>query len=76
MSVVKGTIYTSQYEVGGYPRCMSGMYESDCQIENQNYTYLLYKWSGWRDLNPRPQRPERCALANCATPRYTGHYSI
>ena len=26
-------------------------------------------WSGWWDLNPRPQRPERCALANCATPR-------
>ena len=20
-------------------------------------------WSGWRDLNARPQRPERCALA-------------
>ncbi len=26
-------------------------------------------WSGWRDLNPRPLRPERSALANCATPR-------
>ena len=25
--------------------------------------------SGWRDLNPRPLRPERSALPNCATPR-------
>ena len=25
--------------------------------------------SGRRDLNPRPQRPERCALPNCATSR-------
>ena len=25
--------------------------------------------SGWRDSNPRPQRPERCALPSCATPR-------
>src|SRR5690625_1509187 len=27
-------------------------------------------WSGWRDLNPRPLRPERSALPSCATPRY------
>ena len=26
-------------------------------------------WSGRRDLNPRPQRPERCALPSCATSR-------
>ena len=26
--------------------------------------------SGWRDLNPRPLRPERSALPSCATPRY------
>lgn len=26
-------------------------------------------WSGRRDLNPRPRRPERRALASCATPR-------
>ena len=25
--------------------------------------------SGWRDLNPRPPRPERGALPGCATPR-------
>ena len=25
--------------------------------------------SGRRDLNPRPQRPERCALPSCATSR-------
>src|SRR5213596_591311 len=30
--------------------------------------YLLI-WSGWRDLNPRPLRPERSALPSCATPR-------
>src|SRR5438876_5631348 len=29
-------------------------------------------WSGWRDLNPRPLRPERSALPSCATPRYCG----
>ena len=27
------------------------------------------RWSGWRDLNPRPLRPERSALPSCATPR-------
>ncbi len=29
-------------------------------------------WSGREDLNLRPQRPERCALPNCATPRLKG----
>ena len=28
-------------------------------------------WSGWRDSNPRLLRPERSALPNCATPRYS-----
>src|ERR1700722_7127713 len=32
------------------------------------YLYSV-KWSGWRDLNPRPPRPERGALPSCATPR-------
>src|SRR5687768_15756647 len=27
------------------------------------------RWSGREDLNLRPQRPERCALPGCATPR-------
>jgi hypothetical protein len=27
--------------------------------------------SGWRDLNPRPPRPERGTLPSCATPRST-----
>ena len=27
------------------------------------------QWSGWEDSNFRPPRPERGALANCATPR-------
>ncbi|GAU67826.1 hypothetical protein SSP35_05_03930 [Streptomyces sp. NBRC 110611] len=30
---------------------------------------LLFLQSGWRDLNPRPLRPERSALPSCATPR-------
>jgi hypothetical protein len=30
---------------------------------------LLFSLSGRRDLNPRPQRPERCALPSCATSR-------
>lgn len=28
------------------------------------------KWSGWRDLNSRPLRPERSALPSCATARF------
>jgi hypothetical protein len=28
-------------------------------------------WSGRRDSNPRPQRPERCALPSCATSRWS-----
>ncbi len=30
---------------------------------------ILSKKSGWADLNRRPLRPKRSALANCATPR-------
>src|ERR1700740_3539959 len=30
---------------------------------------ISVKESGWRDLNPRPLRPERSALPSCATPR-------
>ena len=30
---------------------------------------LAPTWSGREDLNLRPQRPERCALPGCATPR-------
>lgn len=30
---------------------------------------LVLRLSGWRDLNPRPLRPERSALPSCATPR-------
>ena len=30
--------------------------------------------SGWRDLNPRPLRPERSALPGCATPRGPQRY--
>jgi integrase len=30
---------------------------------------LRFRLSGWRDLNPRPLRPERSALPSCATPR-------
>ena len=32
-------------------------------------TLSLFFWSEWRDLNPRPLRPERSTLPNCATPR-------
>ena len=32
--------------------------------------------SGWRDLNPRPLRPERSALPSCATPRCTMSIAI
>ena len=28
-----------------------------------------YKWSRWRDSNPRPHGPKPRALPNCATPR-------
>jgi site-specific DNA recombinase len=29
-------------------------------------------WSGWRDLNPRPHRPERCALPTALQPAILG----
>jgi hypothetical protein len=32
--------------------------------------FRLLLWSGWRDLNPRPLRPERSALPSCATARF------
>lgn len=31
-------------------------------------------WSGWRDSDPRPPRPERGALPSCATSRNTGRH--
>src|SRR5690606_23854061 len=31
---------------------------------------LVFLLSGRWDLNPRPQRPERCALPSCATSRW------
>ena len=43
--------------------------------ENENAWLLgyhagkMWEWSGREDLNLRPQRPERCALPGCATPR-------
>jgi hypothetical protein len=37
-------------------------------MKNQTQ-YIDEKWSGMRDLNPRPPRPERGALPNCANPR-------
>ena len=40
-------------------------------MSNNNLQQLLLKWSGRRDSNPRPLRPERSALANCATSRKT-----
>ena len=37
------------------------------------HTYMLcYVLSGWMDSNHRPLRPERSALANWATPRWSG----
>ena len=34
----------------------------------------FFLWSGCRDLNPGPHRPERCALPGCATPRRVAGY--
>src|SRR5690625_755097 len=39
-----------------------------CLLQKQTPPSFM---SGWRDLNPRPLRPERRALPGCATPR--GH---
>src|SRR5690625_5986580 len=39
-----------------------------CLLQKQTPPSVM---SGWRDLNPRPLRPERSALPGCATPR--GH---
>ena len=35
-----------------------------------NYSELMGKLSGRGDSNTRPLRPERSALANCATSRF------
>jgi hypothetical protein len=40
-------------------------YNGLCELEAMGFE----EWSGREDLNLRPQRPERCALPNCATPR-------
>ena len=38
-----------------------------CSVKKTGSSFTLepvyFLWSGWRDLNARPQRPERCALA-------------
>ena len=36
----------------------------------------IYLWSGKRDLNPRPPRPERGALPTCATTRKLVVYKL
>jgi hypothetical protein len=41
----------------------------DCRACGSNYK----RWSGRRDSNPRPPRPERGALPGCATPRHGSH---
>ena len=38
-------------------------------IKSYNLLWINLKRSGWEDSNFRPLRPERSALANCATPR-------
>ncbi len=37
-------------------------------LKDRKFCKAKFLWSGWRDLNPRPQRPERCALSQL---RYT-----
>src|SRR5205823_12904663 len=39
------------------------------RYDERAYGRALVNWSGWRDLNPRPPRPERGALPSCATSR-------
>src|SRR3982751_1951324 len=49
--------------------------EGGCSIQLSygrvlDFTFLvLYKWSGWRDSNPRHLAPKASALPDCATPR-------
>lgn len=40
-------------------------YEQNCAQKKGHATVVnpLRFWSGWRDSNARPQRPERCTLA-------------
>jgi hypothetical protein len=45
-----------------------------CNVSGNNAscthaTPHFMSWSGWRDSNPRPLRPERSALPDCATAR-------
>ena len=51
---------------------------NDGKLMGQAQQHLPQPASGWRDLNPRPLRPERSALPSCATPRvpWKGHASV
>ena len=53
-----------------FPRPARGLGPADPPISQGHIGPDLHlSWSGRRDLNPRPQRPERCALPSCATSR-------
>ncbi len=41
-----------------------------------NDPIFLRKWSGRRDLNPRPLEPHSSALPSCATARFLAKYSL
>ena len=56
--------------VAGGERWAAVIAPDDTRIPDSRPTpWRRVNWSGRGDLNPRPQRPERCALPSCATPR-------
>ena len=61
---------TSKNTAGQYPLPREGRHRDPVTFRNPlGRGRKNKKWSGRKDLNLRPHRPERCALPGCATPR-------
>ncbi len=52
--------------------CLKNFLGSSINKKGVYGTFGTPSLSGWRDSNPRPPRPERGALPDCATPRFAG----
>lgn len=79
-AVVRGAARAENSDVGSLGRCVEercsqegmwggGMSERGEKKQGFESHSKPCEWSGWRDLNPRPLRPERSALPSCATAR-------
>ena len=64
LSFGEASLQNHRHWCGGKSRCVAGIGHIACNI------YKL-RWSGRRDLNPRPSAPKADALPDCATPRWS-----